>query len=146
MNNMKRIYVWAVFGLFSTLTYAQCKVPETLDGLTFQNVINPQYSSINPNAGAIERITYGSNTYEAQFINDGTIGPFKGLYTYKVLDKNNGVGLYQGYESKPFNKPSHTVLFKCLTNNYGLAIFTQQPGENEKKPRQNSIFYTIMPN
>ncbi|WP_305425638.1 hypothetical protein [Photobacterium leiognathi] len=140
---MKKIYFFAVLSLFSTFTYAKCKVPDSLEGLTFQNMIDPHYSSINPNAGAIERITYHTDIYKARFINDRTIGPFKGLYTYRVLDEDNGVGLYQGYESKPFNKPSHTVVFKCLTNNYGLAIFTQQSGENEEKSRQNSIFYTI---
>ncbi len=128
--------------LLSSVAFADCQVPESLTGMTFVNVVDPIYSQQNPNAGAIAKVSYSAEEYLTEFLNR-EIGPFKGKYRYKVLDKDNGIGLYLGDESLPENKPTHTVLFKCLTNKRGLAIFTQRVGQNESVGRQNSLVYTI---
>ncbi len=97
----------------------------SLDGLTLENEIEPVYSSINPNAGAIAReLPYGIDTYTARFINDQEAPLFTGLYVYRVIDKANGIGLLYGYENTlPFTKPSHTILFKCLTDDHWKSYF-----------------------
>ncbi|WP_305418150.1 hypothetical protein [Photobacterium leiognathi] len=141
---MKKIFCTTSLALFSIVSHAECQVPTSLDGLTLENEIEPVYSSINPNAGAIARVTYGIDTYTARFINDQAAPLFKGLYVYRVIDKANGISLLYGYESKPFTKPSHTILFKCLTDDRGKAIFTQLLGKHEEKSRQNTITYTVL--
>ncbi|PKG37037.1 hypothetical protein [Psychromonas sp. Urea-02u-13] len=130
---------------FSGFTFANCSVPDSLDDMTFINVIDPTYSNSNPNAGAIAKVTYSNKKYVTEFLNR-ELGPFYGRYTYSVLDKDNGIGLYLGDEKDPLNKPSHSVLFKCLTNTYGTAIFTQISGVNEPIGRQNMLSYTVIKN
>ncbi|QUM80778.1 MULTISPECIES: hypothetical protein [unclassified Moritella] len=129
--------------IFSGFTYASCSVPNSLENMTLINHVESQYSATNPNAGAISKVTYTTDRYLNEFLNK-EIGPFTGSYTYKVLDDENGVGIYLGDETKPLNKPSHTVIFKCLTDKYGMAIFTQIAGANEPVGRQNTLTYTIM--
>ncbi|WP_419206263.1 hypothetical protein [Photobacterium leiognathi] len=99
---MKKIFCTTSLALFSIVSHAECQVPTSLDGLTLENEIEPVYSSINPNAGAIARVTYGIDTYTARFINDQEAPLFTGLYVYRVIDKANGIGLLYGYERKPF--------------------------------------------
>lgn len=134
----------SIMAFFSACVFASCQVPQSLEGLTFINYIDPSYSQENPNAGALEQGNYTADEYVVRFLNRD-IGPFKGLYKYKVLDEKNGIGFYQGFEKKPMIKPSHSVLFKCLTNSRGLAIFTQEKGINEPFTRQNTFIYTISP-
>lgn len=57
--------------------------------------------------------------------------------------RKKGISLYEGYESLPLTKPSHTILFKCRTDTSGLAVFTQSSGVNEASVRQNPIEYNI---
>ncbi|WP_394392808.1 hypothetical protein [Shewanella woodyi] len=130
--------------LFSSLCFGDCTAPESLEGMSFINLVDPLYSKQNPNAGTMVKVSYTAKTYLTEFLNRD-IGPFKGTYKYKVLDVDNGVGLYMGDEQQPDSKPTHTVLFKCLTNKSGLAIFTQNSGENELVARQNTLTYTIEP-
>ncbi|WP_102778608.1 hypothetical protein [Vibrio owensii] len=129
--------------IFSSVNVsANCQVPSDLNGITLTNLISPLYNEINPNAGAIAHVTYSEDKYVTNFINRD-LGPFEGYYKYKILDTEKGISLYEGYESLPLNKPSHTILFKCKTDTSGLAIFTQSSGINEPSVRQNSIEYNI---
>ena len=141
---MVRLLLVATLILFSSLSFADCKVPETLEGVTLINLVDPLFSKQNPNAGTMVRVSYTAEEYLTEFLNRD-IGPFKGRYKYKVLDGENGVGLYMGDEQEPDNKPTHTVLFKCLTDDRGLAIFTQNNGINEPVGRQNTLTYTVEP-
>lgn len=130
--------------LFSPLSFSNCKVPQTLEGVSLVNLVDPLYNKKNPNAGTIVRVSYTAEDYLTEFLNRD-IGPFRGTYKYKVLDTENGVGLYMGDEQKPDRKPTHTVLFKCLTDDSGLAIFTQTTDKNEPTGRQNTLTYTVLP-
>ncbi|WP_375322556.1 hypothetical protein [Aliivibrio logei] len=139
---MLKKHITMLLMTFSGFTFANCSVPDTLENMTFINVVDPTYSILNSNAGAIVKVTYSNEKYVTEFLNR-ELGPFNGSYTYKVLDKDNGIGIYFGDEQFPLTKPSHSVLFKCLTNTYGMAIFTQISGVNEPIGRQNMLTYTV---
>ena len=132
-----------LFFFLSMDVFANCRVPSDLNGITFTNVISPLYNALNTNAGAVAHVTYSKEKYITKFINRD-LGPFEGYYKYRGLDADKGIGLYEGYESLPFTKPSHTVLFKCRSDTSGLAVFTQNSGTHEPSVRQNSIEYNIL--
>ena len=139
---MIKALTFIALSIASLVVYSQCRVPETLENVTVVGLIDPVYSVSNPNAGAIISVTYTKDKYHVVFLNRQT-KPFEGSYSYRVLDAVNGVGLFLGDEVAPLNKPSHTILFKCLTDTYGTAIFTQLAGEHEPSPRQNTTTYTL---
>ena len=128
--------------LIANFVLGNCKVPTQLEGVNLIYTVDPMWSSSNPNAGATFQLQFDKTHYFNKQINGKKY--FSGEYTYEVLDKENGIGLYTGYEFSPQKKPAHTILFKCLDNHYGKAIFTQLEGENETEPRQNSATYSII--
>ncbi|KJF81565.1 hypothetical protein [Photobacterium angustum] len=124
--------------------YADCYVPDSLNGLTIISVVDPLYSTINPNSGDMYEITYTEETYTAKVLNSNE-PDYVGKYHYKRIGEiNDGTGLFTGIEELPVEKPSHTILFKCMTNDSGIAVFTQLPGEHEEKLRQNTTKYNII--
>lgn len=140
---MLRISLLFTLLVSANFVYANCKVPSTLENLTIISSTDPTYSSVNPNAGDVYRVLYAKDKYTAKLLNKNQ-PDYKGEYSYSVLDDVNGVGLFTGHEGLPLKKPTHTILFKCVTDDSGTAIFTQTPGINEPKSRQNTVRYFIL--
>ncbi|QUM90500.1 hypothetical protein HWV03_17720 [Moritella sp. 36] len=129
---MKKIILASVLSMLPLMSFANnCTVPAQLDGLTLTTLANPLYDKKKTNAGTLAKVTFGAGTYDFKALNRTT--QYTSNYTYQVIDSTNGIGLLEG----TMGALNYTYTFKCLTDDSGIGVFTEEAGN-----KQNTFFYS----
>ncbi|MCC7634830.1 hypothetical protein [Stenotrophomonas rhizophila] len=118
---------------------AECTVPAALNGLTFINAIDPDYSPENPNAGSLVKLRFAAGHYTNQILNKNLT--VEGSYVYRRLAA--GVGQLEAHEDFGGSVTRYRLTLVCSTPWSGVLIYNQEQGAMPPAVRQNVGRYTI---
>ncbi|WDD91914.1 hypothetical protein Bsp3421_001873 [Burkholderia sp. FERM BP-3421] len=138
-NLFKPFLCFAAFVVVSNAG-ADCRVPMTVAGRTFVNVVDDQYSPQNPNAGSVLKVDFGNGVYDLKILQTGQ--SVRGAYQYSALAPN--VGQLRMKENFDGQISDYTVTLVCLTDFSGTLVTTQWQGAIKPDIRQNSGRYNIL--
>lgn len=130
----------AALGVFASVeARAECTVPASLNGLTFINAIDPDYSPENPNAGSLVKLRFAATHYTNHILTKNLT--VKGRYVYRQLSAD--VGQFEAREDFGGSVTEYRLTLVCSTPWSGVLIYNQEKGATPPAVRQNIGRYTI---